>query len=569
MSSSVEQIKSRLNIVDVIQGYVKLERAGVNFKARCPFHNEKTPSFFVSPIRQTWHCFGCNRGGDMFSFVMEIEGVEFIEALKILADRAGVSLEPFDKKYKDERSRILKLMEEAKNFYIEGLKKNLEAKNYLLERGLKEETIKDFGIGFAPPEWRGLLNYLRNKNYSDKEIEKAGMLVRSDKGIYDRFRGRIMFPIFDGSGRVVGFSGRIFGGGKKEEETAKYINTPQTIIYDKSKILYGFDRAKDEIRRTNKCILVEGQMDLIMSHQAGVKNAVAVSGTALTDYHLNIIKRLSDNIIMAFDKDEAGLAAAKRAIDMALLNDLEVKIAVIPFGKDPADTIKNNPDVWITAVNNSKNIFDFYLDLLEKIESPQKKIKEIQETILPRLAVLTSEIKRAYWIKEIADRLKIKEEAVWEEMKKIKKEERTGVLKEERKNNFDNRLQMIENRLIGFILWKREDNDDELKSLVNDLVKEFSIDLERWSPDLKDKFVFEAEILYGGGNYKEEFKNLALEYRKEKARQELAFLGEKIKELELKMGSGGLASDEAILLKDYLDKFNKLTKNILNYEKKR
>lgn len=253
MSSSVEQIKSRLNIVDVVQGYLKIKKAGINYKARCPFHNEKTPSFFISPTRESWHCFGCSRGGDMFSFVMEMEGLEFYEALKILADKAGVELKPVDPKYVSERSRLLKLMEDAVSFYVGELKKNKSVHSYLTERGLKEETIINFDIGFAPEEWRALHSFLKNKNYSDLEMEKAGMVIKSSSGFYDRFRGRIMFPINNPAGQVVGFSGRIFsveGGGK---ETAKYINTPQTILYDKSRILYGFDKAKSEIRK-KRCL---------------------------------------------------------------------------------------------------------------------------------------------------------------------------------------------------------------------------------------------------------------------------------------------------------------------------
>ncbi|MBU4224115.1 DNA primase, partial [Patescibacteria group bacterium] len=216
-SSSVEQIKSRLNIVDVVQGYIKLQKAGANLKANCPFHSEKTPSFFVSPARESWHCFGCNRGGDMFAFVMEIEGVEFVEALKILASRAGIELAPIDSKHKNERARLLKLIDDAKNFYESELKKNKEAIDYLKERGLKEETMKEFGIGFAPGPpangWRNLYDFLKNRSYSDSEMEKAGLVIKSDKpqaGDYDRFRSRIMFPLYNYSGQAVGFSGRIF-----------------------------------------------------------------------------------------------------------------------------------------------------------------------------------------------------------------------------------------------------------------------------------------------------------------------------------------------------------------------
>ena len=287
MSSPVEQIKQRLSVVDVIQSYIKLDKAGANFKARCPFHSEKTASFFVSPARDIWHCFGCSRGGDIFAFVMEIEGVEFIEALKILAERAGIKLKMEDPRLRNERVRLLDLMKDAADFYRRELDKREEVLDYLHKRGLKTETIQSWHLGYAPQEsegWRNLYEYLLSKGYSDEEMEKTGMAIKADqreKRYYDRFRGRIMFPIFDFSGRVVGFSGRLYPEIEKEG-VGKYINSPQTVLYDKSKILYGFDKAKTEIRKKDACVLVEGQMDVLMSHQAGVANSVAVSGTGLT-----------------------------------------------------------------------------------------------------------------------------------------------------------------------------------------------------------------------------------------------------------------------------------------------
>ncbi len=561
MSSSVEQIKARLNIVDVVQGYLRLQKAGVNLKANCPFHNEKTPSFFVSPSRDTWHCFGCNKGGDIFSFVMEIEGLEFPEALKLLADKAGVELEPIDPKYKNEKNRLSRLINEVKDFYEQELGKNPEVLNYLKDRGLQGETIKHFGIGFAPNGWRNLRDHLKNKNYSEQEIEKTGMLVRSERGVYDRFRNRIMFPVFNHAGQIVGFSGRIFG---KEDETTggKYINTPQTILYDKSKILYGFDRAKEEIRRKNSCILVEGQMDLIMSHQAGVKNAVAVSGTALTHDHLKIIKRLTDNIIMSFDRDEAGLGAAKRAIDMALENDFEIKTAVVASGKDPADTIKKNPKDWERAVSEAKNIFDFYLDAVENLE-PIKKIKEIQETILPRIAVLTSEVKKAYWIKEIAGKLSIKEDSVWDELKKIKVEVGQETTVKNEKPGLRSRLELLKDRILGFIFWKKDTEDEELKKAMDYFIENYKLDLE--CPEIKnkmDKLIFETEVLYCDADCQKEFKNLVCEFERENVKAELLCLTEKIKELECKRAKGDLSTEETSMLGNYLNNFYDLTKKL-------
>lgn len=547
MSSQVEQIKSRLNIIDVVQSYLRLQKAGVNYRALCPFHSEKTPSFFVSPVRDSWHCFGCNKGGDIFSFVMEIEGMEFPEALNLLASRAGVEIRPVDQKYRSERARLLQLMEEAKKFYEAQLKKNQEVIDYLKERGVKGETAKSFGIGYAPEGWRNLYDFLKNKNYSDAEIEKSGMVVKSDKGYYDRFRNRIMFPINNSSGQVVGFSARIFG---KEDETTggKYINTPQTILYDKSNILYGFDKAKNETRKKNQCILVEGQMDVIMSHQAGIANTVAASGTALTKDHLNLIKRLTDNIVVAFDKDEAGVGAAGRGIDMALADGFDVKVAVVPLGKDPADAVKESPNEWKKALEKAKNVIEFYLDLLK---GDRKKIERI---ILPYVAVLPGEMDKAHWVAEIARQLKINEQAVWEDLKKINKptsdvQPRRDVGRREPVS----RLQLLKNRLTGFILWQRDTEDRELKAAIDKFVGDENFDLNNLNLS-QEQLIFEIELFYSkASDLKTEFEKLILEFKKEQIKSELIMITEKIKEMENK--------DEANI-ENYLSKFHELAKKL-------
>ena len=240
---------------------------------------------------------------------------------------------------------------------------------------MKGDLAKSFGIGFAPAGWRNLHDFLKGKKYSETEMEKAGMIVKSTKaqaGYYDRFRSRIMFPIFNASGEIVGFSGRIFGE-DGVDSGGKYINSPQTVLYDKSKVLYGFNKAKDEIRKKDICVVVEGQMDVVMSHQAGIANAVAVSGTALTTDHLKLIKRLTDKIIMAFDKDEAGARASSKGIDMALADGFDVKIAVAPSGKDPADAVLDNPESWVKAVNEAKNVIEFYMELFNDKKRHRKK----------------------------------------------------------------------------------------------------------------------------------------------------------------------------------------------------
>ena len=554
MSSTVEQIKSRLSIVDVTQNYIKLQKAGNNYKANCPFHNERTPSFFVSPTRESWHCFGCSRGGDMFSFVMEIEGVDFLESLKILADRAGVVIEKIDKKQQNERLRLLGLLEDAVIFYETELRKNPDVVAYLKKRGMKGETAKYFSIGFAPAGWRNLHDYLKGKGYSELEMEKAGMVVRSTKvqaGHYDRFRSRIMFPIFNSSGEVVGFSGRIFGE-EGADSGGKYINSPQTILYDKSKVLYGFNKAKDEIRKKDACVAVEGQMDVVMSHQAGVANAVAVSGTALTAEHLKLIKRLTDKIIMAFDKDEAGARASSKGVDMALADGFDVKIAVSPSGKDPADAVLDNPESWVKAVGDAKNVIEFYMELFNDR-------KDIERKILPYIAVLPSEMDKAVWVKKIGDKLKIREDSVWDELKKIKPmPKNVGAAREEKANNAkpkETRLEFMQNRLMGMALWKKDTENGELKVMIDEFLKIKKEATDAMPDEEKSRLVFEAELFFSdGSSLNSEFLKIKKEIEKEEIKRELESITGKMKDLE--------AGNDLEGLKKHLDDFHNLTKKL-------
>ena len=289
MSSQIEDVKSRVDVVDLLGSYLKLQKAGVNFKARCPFHNEKTASFFVSPARQIWHCFGCQKGGDVFKFIMEIDGCEFKEALLSLAGRAGIELKRESPEIQDAKSKEFAILEESTKFFEKNLFENNEASEYLKNRGLSVETIKEFRLGYSLDDWRTLFNHLSAQGHKAEDAEKAGLIIKSENSYYDRFRGRIIFPIFNQSGKVVAFGGRLFvdsSGGK----SAKYVNSPETALYQKSKILYGLHKSKIEILRENSCVLVEGYMDFLSAYQAGTKNMVAVSGTALTLDHLKILR---------------------------------------------------------------------------------------------------------------------------------------------------------------------------------------------------------------------------------------------------------------------------------------
>ena len=427
---NVSKIKERLNVVDVISGYLKVQKAGINFKARCPFHNEKTPSFFITPERQIWHCFGCQKGGDIFTFVKEIEGVEFPEALRILATRAGVELEEFDSKVKDSKDRLYEICETSTKFFEKQLNdSNLgkQALRYLKGRGLEEATVARFRLGFSPATWDSLTSYLRSSGFSEKEIIEAGVAIKretrienQESGIYDRFRSRIIFPIADANGRIVGFTGRIFeyespstGSGRQVEPAAKYINTPQTLIYDKSRILYGLNHSRNEIRKKNKRFLVEGNMDAIMSYQAGVENVVASSGTALTPSHLLILKRFTDSLDFCFDSDSAGALATKRGIGLALGQDFNIKIISVDDEecKDPADYVQKYGNKWAEVVGKARPVLEFYFDKAKEGYNPESagNKKNIILAVAPFIKRLSSKVERTHWINQLAYFLKVKE----------------------------------------------------------------------------------------------------------------------------------------------------------------
>ncbi len=433
MDNVVDQIKQKLDIVEVIGEYIRLAKAGRNYKARCPFHSELTPSFMVSQERQIWHCFGCSAGGDIFAFVKQIEGVEFADALRILARKAGVILKRQDPQVQSQKKRLYDICELAAKFFEVQLAKSSGAakvRQYLKERGLAPETIKTWRLGWAPDEWRAISDFLKSRGYKDEEIIQAGLTIKPEtietetknyqpKTNYDRFRSRIMFPIFDIQGQAVGFAGRIFG--KPDENVGKYINTPQTSLYDKSQILYGLNFAKTELRQKNSCIFVEGNLDVIMSHQTGVKNTVASSGTALTQEHLKIVKRYTDTLLFAFDTDLAGESATRRSIDLALAHDFNIKITTLK-DKDPAELIKKNPAEWLRAIEQTQSVMDFYFtSIFARLNSqtPEEK-REIKKILLPIIKTVASRTEQSEWIKELARRLKMAEKDLMLDLQKIK-----------------------------------------------------------------------------------------------------------------------------------------------------
>lgn len=411
--NTIEEIKNRLDIKDIIQEYIQLKKAGSNLKAVCPFHGEKTPSFMVSPEKQIWHCFGCGEGGDIFGFIQKIEGIEFPEALRILAKRAGVEIVRQDPQLQNKKTRLLDICKITASYYHKVLLESSQAefaRKYLEQRSIDQDAVDRFKIGYSPDSWDALSLFLKKKGYLEEEIFLAGLTVKKEKGVgyYDRFRGRLMFPIYDVHGNTVGFGGRIL---EQKEEGAKYINSPQTLIYDKSNVLYGLDKSKTSIRKKKEVIIVEGYTDCISAYQADITNVVASSGTALTEGQVLLLKRFTENLVMSFDHDAAGAEAAKRGIEIALANELNVKVVELPFGKDPDECIKQDKSAFIQAVESAKPYLQYYFDSTFRnydANNVQDKKKAVA-VLLPVIAKIGDTIEQAHWLKELAKKLDVEE----------------------------------------------------------------------------------------------------------------------------------------------------------------
>ena len=428
---TVAEIKERLSIQDIISPYVKLKRAGKSLVGLCPFHKEKTGSFHVSSERGSWHCFGCGIGGDGFSFIEKIEGVDFKGALKILAEKAGVTLEYRSRSSEDgeKKERLRALLSRASEWYASKLTGS-PAEKYAKSRGLVDKTISAWRLGYAPDEWRALLEALTAEGFKIEELISAGLVKEADgkKGTYyDRFRNRLMFPIRDNAGRVVAFTGRTLeiGDQKNGVQTAKYLNSPETELYHKSEILFGMERAKDAIRVRKFTMLVEGQMDVLHAHQAGFENAVALSGTALSEKHLALMKRYSDNLMLVLDADLAGLNASARSAALALYSGLRVKAARLPAGKDPADLISEDQKDFAKRITNAKPIVEFFLaELALRERDSHRLLRSAEAIVLPLISAMPSPMEREHFIQATARALSLSGEAVRESLKRIPSSER-------------------------------------------------------------------------------------------------------------------------------------------------
>jgi DNA primase len=507
MESDVEKIKERLPINEVVGGYVQLKRAGKNYSAKCPFHKERTPSFQVSPERGTYMCFGCGERGDIFSFVQKIESVDFPTALRQLAERAGVTLTRNaapapGRKEKDERLR--ELTEAAIVFFEAALKERKDVLHYLTTRGLKAETIAQWRLGYAPAAWEALCTHLAGNGYSKDEIVEAGFAVKSEKKqdeVFDRFRGRIIFPIFDAGGKPIAVSGRFFEkvpGQKSDTEPAKYVNSPETALFKKSRTLYGLDRAKGAIRKADCILLVEGQFDLILSHQSNLPFAVALSGTALTPEHLGLLARFSKRLVLALDADAAGLRAGFKSTYLALAAGFDVKIPALPQGKDPADLARENPELLKAAVRTSQTAVEFFLNALWPTARDERSYKKLVEAqVLPLVAVIGSRIEQAHFVQLLAARLAVPEGAVAEEVDKLRRAPRGAVAAEPVPvGSGAGELPFLE-RTAGMLLYYFE-RDPAVRTRLEELlgaerVGELSVRLLPHAEDLR--FRFEEQLI--------------------------------------------------------------------------
>jgi DNA primase len=421
--SKIEEIRNAANIVDIISEYIPLRKRGKNYIGLCPFHTEKTPSFTVSDDKQIFHCFGCHAGGNVFKFIMDYKKISFIESVQELAEQLGITLE-YDEgvsaEKQSEQEMLYDINTEVAKYFSNNLLNDPEgdvARLYFQNRNIKPQTLRSFGLGYALNGWENLINYLKQKNIDLEKALQLGLIGRNNDGrLFDKLAGRIIFPIFSPNGRVVAFAGRTMA---KETKGAKYINSPESLIYVKGRILYGLSHAKDEIRRLNKAILVEGYMDLISLYQSGIKNVVAVSGTALTDDQSQLLSRYTKNVVLIFDADTAGINASMRSIEILLKKDFDIKIASLPKGEDPDSYVqKFGNDEFEDIIKNAQNFLEYqtvYYENQGMFDDPSTTVEAIRELVKP-VALIDDELKRNILIKNIARKFNLREKLIETEL---------------------------------------------------------------------------------------------------------------------------------------------------------
>lgn len=567
--SDRDEIKSKLDIVEVIREYIPIKAVGANFQALCPFHNEKTPSFVISPEKQIWHCFGCGAGGDIFEFIKKIEGVEFPEALRILAQKANVKIDyNYNPELQNKKTKILDIIKKAVDYYHKNLIEKDSAKiarDYLESRGISKEAIDLFNLGYSEDSWDGLLKHLKSLGHSEMEIEQAGLILKSQKGgfsFYDRFRNRLMFPINNIFGSPIGFTARIL---VKDDTQGKYINSPQSDIFDKSSVLYNMDLAKLDIKNKNYTILVEGNIDVISTYMSGTKNVVASSGTALTTAQVKILKRYSENLIIAYDGDSAGFKATFRIIDNALAENMNIKVAPLPKGVDPDDLVRSGKEKWLDVIKNAKPLMDFVFEkVISSIDlSNIFQKKQATKKLLIFIGKFRDEIEREAYLKKLSELvdvdygiLKKKIKEVLNKKVNVKKSKKQESFSISEKNKREELLKQILAMGIGYpenlehlsmnleMEFLGTSSLDELyKDAVIYYTKNNSFDLEDFVNYLNVEkknilnsilFIFENQYSdLGKNNSFVEIQKIIIDYKKQFLIQKLKLIEQDLKKAEL------------------------------------
>ncbi|RJQ38296.1 DNA primase [Candidatus Microgenomates bacterium] len=586
MENQIDEIKRKIDIVEFIGSFITLKKAGRNFKAVCPFHQEKSPSFVVSPDRGIWHCFGaCGEGGDAIKFLMKWENITFIEALKELAKKTGVKLTlnkiGVEDKIWQKKERYLGMNQLAGEFFHYIFSKTdfgKKARDYLKTRLLNQSIIDKFELGYSPSSWDSLKLFLKKKKYEEEEMLENGLLVRSERGsYYDRFRGRLMFPLKDSRNNVLGFSGRILEGNEKE---AKYVNTPETPIYHKRECLFGINLAIEEIKKQKNAYIVEGELDMIMPYQHGYSNFVAIKGTALTNEQLKLLKRYTDKITLMMDADVAGIESIKRGIDEAEKFDFEIRVVTIDFAKDPDEALRKDPDKFKKLISKPVPIYDFLIEAAQK-KYPEESAfskKKIGEEVIPMIEKITNPIVRTFYIKKLANVLEISENTVENLISQLKRKKNQASLNKIKysKPTEDSRELTI-NKYVLSVLFQSEDPSTNYKSVFEilkpeyflhlsyekisslffkEMEKDTKFDINEFGKKLPDELrpIFDEVFLFASTDhnlsnesldrlvleikkyyFKREIKKILAEEETEEKKKQLKKLSENLKEVEKKL----------------------------------
>ncbi|MFZ3301501.1 MAG: DNA primase [Microgenomates group bacterium] len=538
-TNQIEEVKNKTDIVSLISEYIEVKKAGRNYKANCPFHGEKTPSFMITPELQMYKCFGCGRHGDCFTFLEEHEGMEFGDALKYLAERAGIKLVLQKDESSSEKEKIFEINKSAVNFFDYALNNHPEGKKvkeYLTkDRGLSDESINLFKIGYSPTSFGALTNYLTvKKKFKIADIEKTGLIVGGGK-TFDRFRGRVIFPLMDHRNEVVGFAGRILPWAK--QDMAKYINSPETVVYHKSKLLYGLNITKGDIRSSKFAIVVEGELDMISSYSSGIKNVVAIKGSVLTEDQIRLIGRFCQRIVLCLDSDFAGDEAAKRGAIMAINMGFDVKVAHLKKFKDPDEAARNDPEGYRRAIEEAASLWDFMINqIFNKYDLGSGSGRsQISKEVVPLLTLIQDKIVQSFYVELVARKLSVSIETVFSEIDKIKQIDKNIVSQ----NNYQQpeksrRLKLEEKLLVNCVGEKKEFLfSDEIKSLVSDdFILKIITHLQEKGLPLPVEFQTRYAEMVLENSEKEDVETIVKELTILDTKQKLEDIAEKIKKDE-------------------------------------